>query len=71
MCEMKFPKRTTEFYIDNLFIENPDLPLLKEGRLVQYLVEKVKKDLGLDLPEIPYYPKLKLTQKKLNNLSLY
>jgi len=63
MCKMEFPKRTTEFYIDNLFIENPDLPLLKEGRLIQHLQEKVKKELGLSLPEIPYYPALHITPK--------
>lgn len=63
MCEMEYPKRTTEFYIDNIFLENAELPLIKEGRLVLHLVEKVKKELGLDLPKIPYFPGLKLTPK--------
>ena len=63
MCEMEYPKRTSEFYIDNLFIENPELPLIKEGRLVQHLAEQVKKKLGLNLPKTPYFPGLKLTPK--------
>ena len=49
MCEMEYPKRSVECYIDNLFIENPELPLIKEGRLIQHLQEKVKKELGLSL----------------------
>jgi len=63
MCKMEFPKRETEFYIDNIFIENPDLPLLKEGRLIQHFQEKVKKELGLSLPKTPYFPGLKLLPK--------
>ena len=63
MCEMEYPKRTSEFYIDNIFIENAELPLIRDGRLIQHLQEKVKKELGLSLPEIPYYPALKLTPK--------
>ena len=63
MCEMEYPKRSVECYIDNLFIENAELPLIKDGRLIQHLQEKVKKELGLSLPEIPYYPVLKLTPK--------
>lgn len=42
--EMEYPKRETEFYIDNIFIENPELPLIREGRLILHLTEKVKKD---------------------------
>jgi len=63
MCKMSYPARETEFYIDNIFIENPDLPLLKEGRLIQYLKEQVKKKLGLDLPMVPYLPMLKVELK--------
>lgn len=63
MCEMEYPKRSVECYIDNLFIENPELPLIREGRLIQHLQDKVKIELGLSLPEIPYLPMLKLTPK--------
>ena len=64
VCTMKYPERETKpFYIDNIFLENAELPLIKDGRLVLHLVEKVKKELGLALPEIPYYPALKLTPK--------
>lgn len=63
MCEMEYPKRTTEFYIDNIFLENAELPLIREGRLIQHLAEQVKKKLGFDLPKTPYFPGLKLTPK--------
>lgn len=63
ICKMKYPERETEFYIDNIYIENPELPLIKEGRLVQYLTEKVKKELGMDLPKAPYLPMLKIDSK--------
>ena len=63
-CKLKYPERVVEFYIDNIFIENPELPLLKEGRLVQHLVEQVKKKLGLNLPKVPYLPMLKVEQEK-------
>lgn len=63
VCTMKYPERETKpFYIDNIFLENAELPLIKEGRLALHLVEKVKKKLGLDLPKIPYFPGLKLTK---------
>tara|TARA_R110001592_G_scaffold88299_12_gene260087 strand:- start:1358 stop:1927 length:570 start_codon:yes stop_codon:yes gene_type:complete len=64
VCTMKYPERETKpFYIDNIFLENAELPLIREGRLIQHLAEQVKKKLGLSLPKTPYFPALKLTPK--------
>ena len=64
ICTMKYPERETKpFYIDNLFLENPELPLIKDGRLIQHLAEQVKKKLTVDLPQVPYLPMLKLEPK--------
>lgn len=64
MCAMSFPARETEFYIDNIWIDNPSLFVIKDGRLANHLTEKVKKELGMDLPQVPYLPFLKLTPKR-------
>lgn len=64
VCTMKYPERETKpFYIDNIFLENPELPLIKDGRLIGYLKEQVKKKLTVDLPQVPYFPMLKLEPK--------
>jgi len=63
MCKMSYPARETVFYINNIYIENEDLPILWSGRLAQHLTEKVKKELGLDLPKVPYVPMLKVEPK--------
>lgn len=63
-CKMKYPERVTEFYIDNIFLENPELPLIKDGRLIDYLKNQMKKKgLAVDLPQVPYVPMLKLEPK--------
>ncbi|MBI2279166.1 MAG: hypothetical protein HYU68_00510 [Bacteroidetes bacterium] len=63
-CKMKYPERVTEFYIDNIFLENPELPLIKDGRLIDYLKNQIKKKgLAVDLPQVPYVPMLKLEPK--------
>jgi len=64
VCTMKYPERETKpFYIDNLFLENPELPLIKGGRLIGYLKEQVKKKLTVNFPQVPYLPMLKLEPK--------
>lgn len=63
LCKMEYPERKTEFYIDNIYIENPDLPLLKDGRVAQHFTERVKKALNIDLPKVPYLPMLKIEPK--------
>ena len=63
MCQMSFPARETEFYIDNIWIENPSLFVIKDGRLANHLTEKVKKELGKDLPKVPFLPMLKVEPK--------
>lgn len=64
ICTMKYPERETKpFYIDNIFIENPELPLIKDGRLIGYLKEQVKKKLTVDLPQVPYFPMLSVIPK--------
>lgn len=63
-CKMKYPERVTEFYIDNIFLENPELPLIKDGRLIDHLKNQIKKKgLAVDLPQVPYVPMLKLEPK--------
>ena len=69
ICTMKYPERETKpFYIDNLFIENPELPLIKEGRLINHLTEQVKKKLAVDLPQVPYLPMLKVELLPLSRI---
>lgn len=61
MYKMNYPEREREFYVDKIYIETSDLPLLHDGRLAQHLTEKAKKELGVDLPKLPYLLMLKLT----------
>lgn len=63
ICKMSYPARETEFYIDNIWIENPSLFVIKDGRLANHLTEKVKKELGKDLPKVPFLPFLKVEPK--------
>lgn len=64
ICKMKYPERETTFYIDNTFIENPELIVLHDGRLIDHLKTQMKKKgLAVNLPEVPFYPMLKLEPK--------
>jgi len=63
MCKLVYPEREREFYIDNLYLECLDLAVLYDGRLSQYFTEKVKKELGINLPKPPVIPMLKLEPK--------
>lgn len=59
---LRIPEQLREFKLDELFIENPDLPMMLDGRLIQYFRDNLE-DKGIKLPDTPYYPSLKLTQK--------
>ena len=64
VCKMKYPERETTFYIDNIFLENPELPLIKDGRLINHLKNQMKKKgLAVNLPQVPYLPMLKVEPK--------
>ncbi|MCW8937603.1 MAG: hypothetical protein OQJ96_05865 [Flavobacteriales bacterium] len=59
MMKIEYPARVSEFYLANIYIENPELPLLFDGRLNQYLQTKMKR-LGIKMPRTPYAPGLRL-----------
>ena len=61
-CKLRIPEQQREFKIENLFSENPDLPMMLDGRLIQYFKDKLENK-GIELPETPYFPSLKLTEK--------
>lgn len=52
MCTLKYPEHTREFYISKMYEECPDLPILYEGRLNEYLRDKLRR-LGVDVPKTP------------------
>lgn len=62
MMKIEYPARVSEFYLANIYIENPDLPLLYDGRLNQYLQNKMK-SWSVKMPKTPYEPGLKLVPK--------
>lgn len=61
-CKLELPAQVREFSIDNVFLDNPDLPLLFEGRLIIYFRDMLKKK-GITLPPTPYFPGIKITQQ--------
>lgn len=62
MMKIEYPTRISEFYLANIYLENPDLPLLYDGRLNQHLQDKMKK-WSVKMPKTPYEPGLKLVPK--------
>lgn len=64
---LRIPEQLREFKLDDIFVENPDLPLLLDGRLIQNFVEKLG-DHSIVIPDIPYYPGLKMTEKPSSSL---
>ena len=60
--KIEYPAQVREFNIDDIFVENTDLPLLFDGRLIVYFREMLKKK-GITIPPTPYYPGFKLESK--------
>lgn len=62
MMKIEYPARISEFYLANIYLENPNLPLLYDGRLNQHLQDKMK-SWSVKMPKTPYEPGLKLVPK--------
>jgi hypothetical protein len=63
MCELAFPARKVRFHLDDIYIENPDLPILHDGILNMELRGQLEAE-GLSLPETPYFPVFRLVAKE-------
>jgi len=63
MCEFAFPARKVRFHLDDIYIENPDLPILHDGILNMELRGQLEAE-GLTLPETPYFPVFRLVPKE-------
>ena len=63
MCELAFPARKVRFHLDDIYRENPDLPILHDGILNMELRGQLEAE-GLTLPETPYFPVFRLVPKE-------
>lgn len=57
---LHLPEQHREFMMDNIYIDNPDISLLLDGRLIDCFRDQLKK-YGVMIPDPPYYPGIIVT----------
>lgn len=54
VATLRIPEQFREFDVEDIYVINPELPLLLDGRLLVYFQEEIEEQ-GVNLPPTPYY----------------